>query len=121
MPRPSDSSNVGDGDVTKFLSRDTVEEEVVAGAHEGKQFVINSGTRPKLETITLSQWFIANLAIQYRLLYDGNLSQDGMIDYKSYTAKILQLTQRYENASVYFYDKEYRKLDTKLPFGLKLA
>ena len=67
-------------DVTDFLSRDTIEEGVVADAHEGKQIVIKSGTKPKLETITLSQWFIANLAIQYQLLCDGNLPQDGTID-----------------------------------------
>ena len=102
--------------MTDFLSCDTIEEEVVAGAHEGKQIVINSGTKPKVETITLSQWFIANLAIQYRLLCDGNLPQVGMIDYMSYTAHILHLTPRYENVSVYFYDREYRKLQAALNF-----
>ena len=33
-----------------------------------------------------------------------------MLDYLSYTTKIYQLTQRYENVSVYFYDREYCKL-----------
>ena len=32
--------------------------------------------------------------------------------YMSYTAKITQLTQRYDNTYVYFYDREYRKLQT---------
>ena len=45
----------------------------------------------------------------YRLLGEGKLGDEGVIDYLSYSTKIYQLTQKYENVSVYFYDREYRK------------
>ena len=96
-------------DVVDFIGKDSIEEEVVAGTHEGRHIIVKSGEKLKLEAITLSQWLIANLAITYRLLGEGKLGDDGVIDYLSYTTKIYQLTQRYENVSVYFYDQEYRK------------
>ena len=95
-------------DIVEFVGRDTIEEEVVAGT--GKQIVVKSGLKPKLESVTLSQWSIANLAIMYKLMGEGRLVGQGVVDYLSYTTKIYQLTRRYENASVYFYDREYRKL-----------
>ena len=33
-----------------------------------------------------------------------------ILDYLSYSTKVYELTQRYENTSVYLYDREYRKL-----------
>ena len=93
-------------DAVDFIGKDVVEEEVVAGTHNGKQIVVKSGVNPKLESSTLSKWFIANLAILYKLLGEGKLIDQGFIDYLSYTTKIYELTQRYENVSVYFYDRE---------------
>ena len=87
-----------------------VEEEDVAGTHEGWQIIIKSGAKPKFESLTISQWSIANIAILYKLLSEGKLDEQGMVDYLSYTTKIYQLTQRYENVSVYFCDREYRKM-----------
>ena len=72
--------------------------------------MVKSGVKPKIETITLSQWSIANLVILYKLLGEGKLLDQGVIDYLSYTTKVYQLTQRYENVSVYLYDREYRKM-----------
>ena len=103
-------------DVVDFITKDAIEEEVVAGTQEGRQIIVKSGVKPKLETITLSQWSIANLAIMYRLLGEGKLGDEGVIDYLSYNTKIYQLTQRYENVSVYFYDREYRKLQASHNF-----
>ena len=97
-------------DIVDFVCKDTTEETVVAGMHEGGQVIIKSGVKPKLEALTLSQWSIANLAILYTLVGEGKLEGGNMLDYLSYTTKIYQLTQRYENVSVYFYDREYRKL-----------
>ena len=96
-----------------------MEEEVVAGTHEGRQIIIKSGAKPKLDSLTLSQWSIANLAILYMLLGEGKLDEQGMVDYLSYTTNIYQLIQRYENISVYFYDREYRKMQAcrKFPWG----
>ena len=50
-------------DVVDFITKDTVEEEVVAGTQEGRQIIVESGVKPKLDAITLSPWSIANLAI----------------------------------------------------------
>ena len=97
-------------DVVDFIGKETVEEEIVAGSHDGKHIVVKSGVKPKIETITLSQWSIANLVILYKLLGEGKLLDQGVIDYISYTTKVYQLTQRYENVSVYLYDREYRKM-----------
>ena len=97
-------------DVVNFIGKETVEEEIVAGSHDGKHIVVKSGVKPKIETITLSQWSIANLVILYKLLGEGKLLDQGVIDYLSYTTKVYQLTQRYENVSVYLYDREYRKM-----------
>ena len=78
--------------------------------YEGIQIVIKSGAKPKLDGITISQWSIANLAILYVLVGEGKLVGQAVLDYLAYSTKIYQLTQRYENTSVYFYDREYRKL-----------
>ena len=85
-------------------------ETVVAGMHEGGQIILKSGVKPKLESLTLSQWSIANLAILYTVVGEGKLEGNGMLYYLSYTTKICQHTQRYENVSAYFYDREYRIL-----------
>ena len=97
-------------DIVDFVGKDTMEETVVAGTHEGGHIILKSGVKPKLESLALSQWSIANLAILYTLVGEGKLDGNSMLDYLSYTTKIYQLTQRYENVSVYFYDREYRKL-----------
>ena len=46
----------------------------------------------------------------YKLMGEGRLVGQGVVEYLSYMTKLYQLTQRYENASVYFYDSEYCKL-----------
>ena len=97
-------------DIVDFVGKDTMEETVVAGMDEGGQVIVKSGVKPKLESLTLSQWSISNLAILYTLVGEGKLEGISILDYLSYTTKIYQLTQRYENVSVYFYDREYRKL-----------
>ena len=50
-------------DITDFVSRDRVEEQVIAGTHDGTQVIIKTGGKVKLESLTLSQWSIANLPI----------------------------------------------------------
>ncbi len=38
------------------------------------------------------------------------------MDYLSYTTRIYQLFQRYDAVSVFYYDREYRKLQSQLAF-----
>ena len=40
-------------DIVDFVGRDTMEETVVAGMHEGVQIILKSGVKPKLESVTL--------------------------------------------------------------------
>jgi hypothetical protein len=79
--------------------------------------VLKSGPRkPRLEAIALEQWSIANLAILYQLMADGKIQNASVIDYLSYATKIYQLCQRFEQSSVWFYDREYRRLQAQHGF-----
>ena len=57
----------------------------MAGIHEGGQIILKSGVKPKLESLTLSQWSIANLAILllYTVVGEGKLEGNGMLYYLS--------------------------------------
>ena len=103
-------------DIVDFVSGN-VEEEIVVGGSGSHQVVLKSGPKkPKLESITLAQWTIANLAILYKLNGDGKLAGEGIMDYLSYTTKVCQLVQRYNLVSVLLYDREYRKLQCSHEF-----
>jgi hypothetical protein len=47
---------------------------------------------------------------------DGKIQNASVIDYLSYTTKIYQLCQRFEQSSVWFYDREYRHLQAQHGF-----
>lgn len=99
-------------DITEFVTG-SMEEEIVVGGNGAQQVVLKSGPKkPKLESVTLAQWSVANLAILYRLLGDGKLGATNILDYLSYTTKICQLVQRFNLVSVLLYDREYRKLQS---------
>ena len=67
-------------DIVDFVSGN-VEEEIVVGGSGSHQVVLKSGPKkPKLESITLAQWTIANLAILYKLNGDGKLAGEGIMD-----------------------------------------
>ena len=95
-------------DITEFVTN-SVEEEVLVGANGTQQVVIKTGPhRPKLETVTLAQWSVANMAILYRLVEESKLHAGNILDYLSYTTEVCQLVQRYTLVSVLLYDREYR-------------
>ena len=62
--------------------------------------------KPKFENLTLSQWSVANLAILNKLVADGKLKDESLMDYLSYSTKIYQLVQKCSLASVLLYDRE---------------
>jgi len=106
-------------DITDFanLAASVVREEVVSSGTNGAQLVWRTGPRkPKLSSLSIPQWSVANLAILSRLQDDGNLDSTSVMDYLSYTTRIYQLFQRYEAVSVFLYDREYRKLQAQLSF-----
>ena len=94
------------------------EEVVMESGPQGPQLVIKSGpTKPKLENISFIQWSMANIAVMHRLVEDGKIvSMNHVLDYQSYTVRILQLAQRYTFSSVLLYDREYRRLQAESQF-----
>ncbi|MES9879858.1 MAG: hypothetical protein ABW185_03155, partial [Sedimenticola sp.] len=103
-------------DICDFVSG-SIEEEVVIGGQGDQHIVVKSGPRrPKLDTLTLCQWSVANLSILYRLVGDNKLPGPALMDYLSYTTKIYQLVQKYSLISVFLYDREYRKLQANMNF-----
>ena len=103
-------------DVCDFVPH-SLDEELVVGGQGEHQVVIKSGPKkPKLESLTLSQWSIANLAILYKLVNEGKLVGPSLMDYLSYTTKVYQLIQRFSLVSVLLFDREYRKLQGSMNF-----
>ena len=95
-----------------------VEEEVVIWGQGEQQIVVKAGPKkPKLENLTLSQWSVANLAILNKLVADGKLKDESLMDYLSYFTKIYQLVQKCSLASVLLYDHEYRQLQANMSFS----
>ena len=109
-------SVTGYHDICDFV-QSSVEEETVIGGHGDQQVIFKSGPKkPKLESLTLSQWSIANLAILYKMVGENVLVGQSMLDYLSYTTKVYQLVQRFSLMSVLLYDREYRKLQSQMGF-----
>jgi hypothetical protein len=86
-----------------------VSEEIISSGPSG-EFIMRTGPRkPALETLSLPQWSVANLAILSNLVGVGSLDQEGMLDYLSYTTKVYQLIKAYDQVSVFLYDRQYRR------------
>lgn len=82
-----------------------------------QQLVIKSGPRkPKFDSLTLSQWSVANLAILYRLVDEGKLVGPSVMDDLSYSTKMYQLVHKFSLVSVILYDRDYRKLQSRMGF-----
>ena len=67
-------------DITDFanLATSAVREEIVGNGTSGAQLVWRTGPRkPKLSSLTIPQWSVANLAILSRLQEEGKLAGDG--------------------------------------------
>ena len=93
------------------------QEEVVGSGQNGAQLIWKTGPRkPKLSSVTLPQWSVANLAIMSRLTEDGKLIGEAVTDYLSYTTRIYLMLQRYDITSVFLYDREYRRLQARNGF-----
>ncbi|MCG8078480.1 MAG: hypothetical protein JAY75_19845, partial [Candidatus Thiodiazotropha taylori] len=103
-------------DICDFVPH-ALEEEVLVGGQGEQKLVIKAGPKkPRLESLTLSQWSVANLAILYKLVNEGKLGGSSLMDYLSYSTKVYQLVQRFSLVSVLLYDREYRKLQSEMNF-----
>ena len=66
--------------------------------------------KPKLESVTISNWIDANAKIMDQLIVSGRLkSQSDISDYLAGTVKIAGLVEVFTWPSVIQYDNEYRK------------
>ena len=91
--------------------------KTLIGSQGEQKLVIKAGPKkPPLESLNLSQWSVANLAILYKLVNEGNLVGPSMMDYLSYSIKVYQLIQRFSLVSVLLYNREYRKLQSTMGF-----
>ena len=89
---------------------------LIGGKGEQKLVIKAGPKKPPLESLNLSQWSVANLAILYKLVNEGNLVGLSMMDYLSYSIKVYQLIQRFSPVSVLLYNREYRKLQSTMGF-----
>ena len=65
--------------------------------------------RPWLESVSLSQWVVANTRIFHSLLFSCKLPTSRDVrDYLAYAVKIMQLAGKYEWTSVLKFDDEFR-------------
>ena len=86
-------SSVTYHDIVYIVTKHTIDELIVAGVHDGSQLDVKTGSKAQLESITHSQWSIANLAIMYTLLSEGKLVGNAVMDHLSYTTIMIGNTE----------------------------
>ena len=84
----------------------------------GSRLLISYGQqRPRLESVSLTQWVVANTRIFHSLLFSSKLPTSRDVrDYLAYTVKIMELAGRYEWTSVLKFDDEFRLLQATYSF-----
>ena len=84
----------------------------------GSRLLISYGQqRPRLESVSLSQWVVANTRIFHSLLFSCKLPTSRDVrDYLAYTVKIMELAGKYEWTSVLKFDDEFRQLQATYGF-----
>ena len=67
--------------------------------------------KPKLESVAMSQWVVANTRIFHTLLFSSKLPTSRDVkDYLAYTVKVMELAGKCEWTSVLKYDDKFRQL-----------
>ena len=121
--RPTRANDVTKGKalrIVDFVSRirPAEDEKVLSYDKNCKLALILQDTRPKLSSVTIEQYNIANLRIFYELLFSGKLST--LLDvqeYLSYAIKVLELATKNTWESVLKYDDEFRILQHTYGFS----
>ena len=73
--------------------------------------------RPRLESVTLTQWVIANMRIFLTLLLANKLlTARDVKEHLAYTVKAMELAGKYEWVSVLKFADEYRQLQATSSF-----
>ena len=74
--------------------------EQVLSECSGARVLVKSGpAKPKLEGLSKAQWSLAKLAIFNKLVTEGELDEQGMLDYMSHTAYMYRLMLSKDKAS----------------------
>ena len=98
--------------IIDYVSRLMPQEDrrVLSTADGQSSLILDCGSKkPKLESVSISQWSIANLRIFNELLTRGSLSTPlSMREYLSYCIKVLELASKYTWQSILKYDDEFR-------------
>ena len=63
-------------------------EQVISECGGARVLVKSGPAKPKLEGLSKSQWSLANLAIYNKLVTEGELDKQSMLDYMSHTASV---------------------------------
>ena len=114
--RPSRSSSNSQGKALRipdFVSRLTPQDdEKIISSDDSARLTLTLGSKkPKLESITMADFSIANIRIFYELLTSNRLpTPDDLRDYLSYSVKIFELGKKFTWSSVLKYDDEFRML-----------
>lgn len=99
--------------IVDFVSRlrPTEEERVLSRENNVVLSLTVQDSKPKLSSVTVEQFNIANLRIFHELLFSGKLSSMLEIrEYLAYSVKVLQLAAKNTWQSVLQYDDEFRIL-----------
>lgn len=99
--------------IVDFVSRlrPSEEEKVFASDNNCVLKLSLQDTKPKLSSVTVEQFNIANLRIFYELLFSSKLpSMQEIREYLAYSVKVLELATKYSWQSVLHYDDEFRVL-----------
>ncbi|CAC5382071.1 unnamed protein product [Mytilus coruscus] len=112
--------NVNFFDITDFvpntLGGHSESEELVSESSGGKLVFKSGSVKPKLETLSVTQWSMANLSIMHKLIAIGELQSSQIMDYLSYTMRIYLFISSCELVSVFVLDREYRRLQKQHQF-----
>ena len=93
---------------TQGTGDDSLEREVCKQG--GAQLVLRQArVKPLAEQVSLAQYLSANARIMARLILEGRLRTEDILDYLEYTADIGDYAQVCDIPSVMLYDQEYRK------------
>ena len=94
------------------------EEETLGNQGSGKIVVTNGPKKPRLESISIPRWVVANTRSFYILLSEGKLSTQSAIQhYLAYTVKIMELIAGCYWKSILMYENEFRKLQAIYKFS----
>ena len=77
--------------------------------------------KPKLESISIPKWVVANTRNFYTFLSEDKLSaQSAIQDYLAYTVKTMELIARFDWKSIFMYNNEFKKLQAIYKFSWSL-